>query len=575
MTLQQSDMESLAINVLKESEVTFHGFLPLAASYCKRLGLSQIVDSAVPSQMDISPGTVVLAMVLDTLSGRSPLYHVKHFLAGTDAELLLGEDLPAEKFNDTNIGRSMDAIFEAGPYNIITELGIAAVQQFKLEKRRVSYDTTSVSVWGEYSSCSEKEPPSGPKIVYGHSKDHRPDLKQFMLELLCVDHGVPIFGKALDGNSSDKTSSNEMLTRLSSLMARHGLGAGAFVSVFDSAGVTEANLNLLEGTPFISRLPATYSEHSRVIKEAFDSGEWVKLGTLSETPESVNRPSASYKVCEKNVTLYGKSYRSVVVHSSSHDKRRRKSLERKIKASAKEIEERLRELPLEYHCEADALVAAEKARSTSGKLHKVETSITTREIRKRGRPPKNKPHPTTTRYVLAWQAVVNESAVQREKEIAGCFVLLTNVPLEGENALDARGVLCNYKGQYAIESGFGFLKDPLIMNDIFLKSPQRIEVLMMVLIIALMIWRLMERSMRLYLANTDTTLQGWEERATKRPTTYMLTWVIRNIAVAKITQSKRVIIKPPNKRQIEFMNALGVSSEAFTQPGYRCKPVLP
>jgi len=56
-----------------------------------------------------------------------------------------------------------------------------------------------------------------------------------MTELICVDRGVPIFGRSLDGNSSDKDSNHEMLTRISFIMAKHGLGPGAFVYVADSA----------------------------------------------------------------------------------------------------------------------------------------------------------------------------------------------------------------------------------------------------------------------------------------------------------------------------------------------------
>jgi len=73
-----------------------------------------------------------------------------------------------------------------------------------------------------------------------------------------------------------------------------------------------------------------------------------------------------------------------------------------------------------------------------------------------------------------------------------------------------------YKEQYGIESDFGFLKDPIIVNDIFLKKPHRIEVLGMILIIALMIWRLMERTMRENLQNSNSTVIGWEKRKTAK-----------------------------------------------------------
>jgi transposase len=215
-------------------------------------------------------------MVLDTLSGRSPLYRLHDFMAGQDVELLLGEKIDADALSDINIGRTLDSIFKAGPSKVVTALGARATAAFALDTSAVSYDTTSTNLWGEYRACESDSPLEGSIITRGYSKDHRPDLKQFMTELLCVDRGVPIFGGNLNGNSSDKKSNNTILTRMSSIMAQHGLGSGAFVYVADSAMVTEENLKI--ANRFISRLPATYKECDRVIREAVDLGTWESIG---------------------------------------------------------------------------------------------------------------------------------------------------------------------------------------------------------------------------------------------------------------------------------------------------------
>jgi transposase len=86
-----------------------------------------------------------------------------------------------------------------------------------------------------------------------------------MTELLCVDRGVPIFGRTLDENVSDKELNNKMLTRISSIMARHGLGPGAFVYVADSATITRRNLEAVGSNRFISRRPATYAACKKAI----------------------------------------------------------------------------------------------------------------------------------------------------------------------------------------------------------------------------------------------------------------------------------------------------------------------
>ena len=559
---------------LSEAEIYTHGYLPLAAAYCRRLGLVELVDRMVPTQMEVRPGLVVQAMVLDVLSGRTPLYRVEHFIATQDVELLLGEAVPAHAFSDTNLARSLDAMFAAGTSKIVTELGIRATSAFRLDAGAVSYDTTSTSVWGEYRECESEQPPPGPLVVHGHSKDHHPELKQFMTELLCVDRGVPIFGRTLDGNSSDKTSNNQILSRISRIMAKHGLGPGAFVYVADSAMVTENNLAAMGQNRFVSRLPATYSACGQAIGGVVDAGIWVDLGQLAENAGTATRPCATYRASETSVILHGQPYRAVVVHSSAHDRRRQKKLDKAIIESKASIKAGLGRLQPVYFCEADARTASVQARKLSDRLHTVVADIRPVEVRRRGRPPLNRPAPVTTRFELACELVENKAGVERERNLAGCFVLLSNVPTEGPGALDAPGLLRTYKGQYGVESDFAFLKDPLVVNDLFLKTPSRIDALGMVLIIALMVWRLMERTMRAYIENSKTKLPGWDNKTTDKPTAFMMTIAMTGIMVALIGGARHMLSGPGHK-QLAFLGALGLGPSVFLNPACQCLPIIP
>ncbi len=210
----------------------------------------------------------------------------------------------------------------------------------------------------------------------------------------------------------------------------------------------------------------------------------------------------------------------------------------------------------------------------SGKLHTVTTAIRPVEVRRRGRPPANRPAPTNTRYELSWELVENTSGAARERQLAGCFVLLSNVPIEGAGALNASRLLQTYKGQYGVESDFAFLKDPLVVNDLFLKTPSRIDALAMVLIIALMVWRLMERTMRAYVDNSKTPLPGWDNRNTTKPTAFMMTTTMTDIMVAVIN-GKRLALSDPSPTQLSFLKALGLGPSAFLDPHCRCHPIIP
>ncbi len=568
MTMADENINQLLAS-LKDVDAYTHGHLPLAAAYCRSLQIATTINTLVPSEMQLPPGQVVTAMVLDVLSGRSPLYHVKDFLANQDIGLLLGEDLDSELFSDYTLGRSLDAIAAFGTGRIVTELGIKAVRQFHLDTSAVSFDTTSTSVWGEYERDEEE---AGPKIVHGHSKDNQPQLKQFMTELLCVDRGVPIFSRVLDGNASDKTLNNEMLQRIGKLMKAHGLGPGAFIYVADSAMVTQDNLSLLGNNRFISRLPATFKVCGQAIQEAVDQDAWSEAQVIQEIAPSPKRPPAQYKTFETTVEIDSMVYRAVVIHSSAHDKRRQKKVERQLESSRKTIEKKIRKLQTEFYCEADARCVVDETCKSKGELHIIRGEIHALEVRRRGRPPKNQPAPTMTRYHVTWTIEENKTAIDLLVNQAGCFVLITNVPGSGQDSLDGLGVLRVYKGQYGVEADFAFLKDPLVVNDLFLKTPARIDALGMVLVLALLVARLMEVHMRRYLDIHDQTVFGLNDIKTKKPTYYAMTCGMRNAVQVLVLNYHRILKNPPSDRQIQYLTALGLDESVFTDSS--CIPVI-
>jgi len=129
----------------------------------------------------------------------------------------------------------------------------------------------------------------------------------------------------------------------------------------------------------------------------------------------------------------------------------------------------------------------------------------------------------------------------------------------------AADLLAQYKEQYGIEKNFGFLKDPLIVNSIFLKKNERIEVLGMVLLISLLIWRLMERTMRRHIKEKERTITGWDKRQTTRPTAFMMTTKFTNTLVITL-EGQRRLARPLKAEQKEFLAALEVSRDIFTLP---------
>jgi transposase len=537
--------------------------LPIVKAYAQKIGLVETIDQMVDSQMELSPGMAVFAMVLDTLSGRTPLYRLTEFFEEKDTALLLGCDIEPERFCDYNLGRSMDQIFETGTQKIFSQIARNALLVFTVDPRRLHFDTTSVSVYGDFVLAG---PPFD--ITYGYSKDKRPDLKQFLVSMLCVDRNIPILGTTTDGNASDKTLNNELLTNISKYMAKHGLEPGAYVYVADSAFVTKDNLaKCSDRTWFLSRLPATYNECTRIIREAVFEDDWIDIGPLAEEHDRPNRPVAHYRAYDGTVELYGKPYRAIVVHSSAHDKRRQKRIDRLLKQDRKQLDADCKKVTdTVYYCRADAQAAADRLiRQSDASYHHLQADV--QEVPKygRGRPAVGKPR-KVLRYEYRVTTTVAEAPdkVAPLREEAGCFVLLTNL-LDQQANWPAQALLSLYKSQIGIEQNFSFLKDPAIVNSIFLKKARRIEVLGLVLLISLLIWRLMERSMRQYVETNDCELPGWVRRKTRKPTAFMMTTKFTSIMVITIG-NHRQLAKPLKPFQLEYLKALGVTADVFTVP---------
>ena len=556
-------MKSIIPADLTFSEV---GHLPIVKAFAQKIKLVETFDAMVNSQMDLSAGTCVLAMVLDTLSGRTPLYRLEAFFHEKDTELLLGQEVEPGRFGDHNVARVLDKIFDTGTHKIFSRIAQNAISVFDIDPQRVHFDTTSITVFGDYQGYEDPF-----KIDYGYSKDKRPDLKQFLVSMLCVDRNIPIIGACKDGNASDKTLNNELLGGISKHMARHGLAPGAFIYVADAAFVTPDNLSKSAESriKFLTRLPATYKECARAIETAVNADQWIEIGTLNATGATVKRPAAVYRAHETVVNLHGNPYRALVVHSSAHDKRRHKRIDRMLTQKRKELENTCKKINTgPFFCEADARKAAEQlSKAATGSYHSLQYQISQVDKYPRGRPSASKPRiPIGQEYIIEVTIEEDQVALATLRLEAGCFVLLSNLTDPKDyNQWPAESLLILYKDQGGIEQNFSFLKDPVIVNSIFLKKPHRIEVLGLVLLIALLIWRLMEKCMRKYIETTGNQITGWKKKPTKRPTSFMMTTKFLTILVAR-SGDRRQLARPLRLEQKEFLQALNVSPDVFITP---------
>lgn len=548
--------------------VTDVGHLPIVKHYAKKIQLVETIDNMVRSKMQVSAGLTVLAMVLDTLSGSDPLYRLQRFFEGRDTELLLGEAVDAGTFADHNVSRILDSLYDTGTSQLFSQIAQNAVNVFALDTARTHYDAASFSVFGDDGLLD----PSF-HITYDDSNDKRSELKKFLVEMFCVERDVPIIGATRNCSVSDMTLNNEIIGDISNHMARHCIDPSAFICVADSALITRKNLDQAKENRihFLSRLPATHNECNRAIDQAVaaDADQWTDIGTLVKNPAVPNCSAARYRVFETTVSLYGTDYRAIVIHSSGHDKWCNKRIEHLLSQKRKQLSAIVKEATSrEFFCWADALQAAKQLASHSqGSYHRIQTEIFEKTKFRCGRPPNDRPRtPAAYRYRIRARFVADDEAIAQLKLWAGCFVLITNVSTVFQGRQwTAADLLAEYNEQSSVEKNFDFLKNPMLVNSIFLKKNERIEVLGFTLQISILIWRLIERTMHQHFNEGDQTIKGRDKRQTKRPTAFMMTAKFTNTLVLSASQ-KRKLVKTFTAEQLGFLAALNVPADIFTDP---------
>jgi transposase len=178
--------------------------LGVVASVIKDLGIIAMIDARLPrhDQEAITAGEAVAGMILNGLGfSNRPLSLTPQFFVNKPLDMLFRPGVHADMFNRFKLGRSLDEVSTYGCDLLLSELALAVCVHEGIDQRFHHLDTTSFSLSGEYAPESDEH---ALLITHGYSKDHRPDLKQAVLELMVSqDGGVPLLSKSWDGNASD------------------------------------------------------------------------------------------------------------------------------------------------------------------------------------------------------------------------------------------------------------------------------------------------------------------------------------------------------------------------------------
>jgi transposase len=505
----------------QEIEIQNIDHLGIVAGIIDSIGIVEIINELIGVEKDekVSAGQVVKAMIINGLGFVSkPLYMFPEYFETIACEHLIGTGVKPEYLNDDKLGRVMDKLFIKGLDTIFFIIAVKAAQKFGVSLSTSHLDSSSMHVHGQYNTSlpevifeSQKvgdnqeleelavKSPKEITITYGYSRDHRPDLKQFIIEMICSGDGdIPIFLKLASGNQSDSSCFGKIAVEYQKQLEVNSL------IVADSALYTESNLKMMSELRWLCRVPLS-------IKAA--------KSLISTIPESefIDSKIPGYKLVSKTENYAGIEQRWLVVQSQERRESDLRKLTQKItKAESKAVQELKKLSQEEFACEADAIKALSKL-SKQFKYHQIHENTVT-PVKS-----KTKDSPQEISYQISATVSKDESKINTELLSAGRFIIATNVL--DSNELSNDSILSEYKAQQSCERGFGFLKDPLFFADsIFLKSPERIESLGMIMGLCLLVYTLAQRQIRNALKASQSAIKNQLGKATNRPT---LRWIFQ------------------------------------------------
>lgn len=424
-------------------------------------------------------------------------------------ELSTGWDIGDKDLTDDRMGRMLEVLGadEARGATYQRQQSQHLIYAYALPTAVARYDTTSFNVYHDPPAETE----AADFLSFGHSKDHRPDLRQYKVGLSTLDPaGIPLLTHVLDGKCADDplyitawretcatVGHREFLfvadCKASALETRATLAAEGGHYLFPQT-MTGDVPKLLAG--WVTNPPA---DPQPIILDAAEDATPMGQGFEVERPLTATTETGAQHTWTE---------RWLVTQSYAHAQRAEKRLHARLDKAERHLQ-RMRAKSEETA--AEFLARAQRVaqhRHVTGLFHITVTEEVTiqRRYLQRGRPGPDTPYEDVEERRLHLHVQRDTDAISQVQLLLGWRIYVTNVPAERMSLAQAT---VYYRDEWLNERGYHrFKRGSLPALPLFLRIPARIRGLMLLLLVALQALTLLEFVVHRELAQQEETLAG-------------------------------------------------------------------
>jgi transposase len=438
--------------------------LPVLYALLEVLRVRETINHHCPTAAELDHGTVAVVLILNRLMAPRPLYRVADWLTRTVLVYRLG--VPAEKFNDDRLGRTLDAISQH-TRDIWQDIVHRALVQAEIDLSLIFYDLTAFVVHGTYGDSQHAD--------FGFAHNTPMNKRKFKTGLnVTADGNLPVEYELWPGRTADKATVQENMERLCRLLRRHGWPVTEVTIIGD-----RANLN--------DELALAYDDHGLRYLVALQPQKKAHRELLTAIPE--RQFSAHPLTAERGPSGYwGIPCQVVFEHASRQVTHRglvvlsgpiRHSWRKTRATQLMKLEQALNEV--------HSKIGQPHYRTVKAIQRRADTQLKQSPVGKFMRAQAYADE--QAQVCLRWW--IDRQTLWQAMQQDGRYLIVTN-----DWSLSSQRMLALYRQKDGVEKRFKVSKSELKVSPIYLHKDKRIEAMLLINMLALLAYSLLERQVR-------------------------------------------------------------------------------